>query len=174
MELVHRPGDRAIDLPGLRVQRIGARLVLLSRPAGVRGRWPHEDNPFRQPLSIPGEVRLAGTCTVTAEAIGWAAVDARTAAGRGPAAAVRADLCGSLAVRNRRRGDRFRPVGLNRTKKLKDFFTDRKVARIERSGVPLVVDAEDKIVWVSGHGIDEAFRVTDAAQAVLLLRLKQP
>src|SRR4029077_10437752 len=115
MELVQRPGDRAIDLPGLRVERIGARLVLVSRPVGARGRWPHEESAFRQPLSVPGEVRVAGTGTVTAEAIGSAAVDASTAAGRGPSAAVRADLCGSLAVRNRRPGDRFRPVGLNGT-----------------------------------------------------------
>jgi hypothetical protein len=28
-------------------------------------------------------------------------------------------------------------------------------------------------VWVAGYSIDEAFRVTDPAQAVLILRLKQ-
>ena len=38
----------------------------------------------------------------------------------------------------------------------------------------LVVDAADRIVWVAGYGIDEAFRVTDTAQAVLLLRLTRP
>ena len=41
-----------------------------------------------------------------------------------------------------------------------------------RDGVPLVVDEADRIVWVAGHGIDEAFRVTDPAQAVIILRLK--
>jgi hypothetical protein len=35
-----------------------------------------------------------------------------------------------------------------------------------------VVDETDRIVWVAGYGIDEAFRVTDAAQHVLFLRLK--
>jgi hypothetical protein len=38
--------------------------------------------------------------------------------------------------------------------------------------VPLVVDETDRIVWVAGHGIDEAFRVTHPSQAVLILRLK--
>jgi hypothetical protein len=38
--------------------------------------------------------------------------------------------------------------------------------------VPLVVDELDQIVWVAGYGIDEAFRVTDTSQSVLLLRLK--
>ena len=93
--------------------------------------------------------------------------------GRGPVALVRSDLCqGSLAVRNRRPGDRFRPVGLDGQKKLQDFFVDRKIARETRDAVPLVVDETDRIVWVAGHGIDEAFRVTDPAQAVLILRLK--
>jgi tRNA(Ile)-lysidine synthase len=59
------------------------------------------------------------------------------------------------------------------TKKLQDFFVDRKLARQERDAVPLVVDGSDRIVWVAGYGIDEAFRVTDPAQHVLILRLTQ-
>jgi tRNA(Ile)-lysidine synthase len=87
---------------------------------------------------------------------------------------VRRDLCGGpLAVRNRRPGDRFRPVGLAGHKKLQDYFVDRKVARPGRDRVPLVVDESDRIVWVAGYGIDEEFRVTDPAQSVLLLRLRQ-
>jgi tRNA(Ile)-lysidine synthase len=88
-------------------------------------------------------------------------------------ALVRSDLfTGSLAVRNRRAGDRFRPIGLGGRKKLQDFFVDRKVARATRDTVPIVVDETDRIVWVAGYGIDEAFRVTDPAQAVLILKLK--
>jgi len=88
-------------------------------------------------------------------------------------ALVRGDLfAGSLAVRNRRPGDRFRPIGLDGRKKLQDFFVDRKVARASRDAVPIVVDEMDRIVWVAGYGIDEAFRVTDPAQAVLILKLK--
>jgi tRNA(Ile)-lysidine synthase len=88
-------------------------------------------------------------------------------------AVVRHDLCrGPLRVRNRRPGDRFRPVGVDGRKKLQDFFVDRKVTRQRRDTVPLVVDEADRIVWVAGYGIDEAFRVTDPAQGVLILRLK--
>jgi tRNA(Ile)-lysidine synthase len=87
---------------------------------------------------------------------------------------VRLDLCGgALAVRNRRPGDRFRPLGLDGQKKLQDYFVDRKVARARRDSVPLVVDATDRIVWVAGFGIDAAFRVTDPAQAVVILKLRQ-
>jgi tRNA(Ile)-lysidine synthase len=113
---------------------------------------------------------------VSAEADGGA-VDAggerRAATGAGPVAAVRGDLCGTgLGVRNRRPGDRFQPVGVPGGKKLQNYFVDRKVARARRDMVPLIVDAEDRIVWVAGYGIDEAFRVTDASQGVLILKVR--
>jgi tRNA(Ile)-lysidine synthase len=86
---------------------------------------------------------------------------------------VRGDLCtGGLSVRNRRPGDKFSPEGFGGRKKLQDFLVDRKVARPLRDFVPLVVDDRDQIVWVVGHAMDEQFRVTDPAQAVIILRLK--
>jgi tRNA(Ile)-lysidine synthase len=88
-------------------------------------------------------------------------------------AMVRLDLyTGRWRIRNRRPGDRFRPLGMNGQKKLQDFFVDRKVPRLSRDRVPLVVDDFDRIVWVAGFGIDHAFRVTDPAQAVIMLHLK--
>jgi tRNA(Ile)-lysidine synthase len=88
--------------------------------------------------------------------------------------AVRRDsVPGCLAVRNRRPGDRFRPLGLRGRKKLQDYLVDRKVARNDRDAVPIVVDDSDRIVWVAGHSIGDEFRVTDPAQAVLILRLRR-
>src|SRR5438309_652506 len=88
-------------------------------------------------------------------------------------AVLRGDLCGeSLAVRNRRAGDRFRPMGLGGRKKLQDYFVDRKIPRDRRDTVPIVVDGADRIVWVAGYGIDESFRVTDGSQGVVILTFK--
>ena len=158
----------SVDAPGVRVHRIGSRIVLTNRSAQrAVALW-------RFPLSIPGEVAADGL-TVSAELVTGGLVElARSAeVGSGPTAAVRADQCADgLAVRNRRPGDRFRPVGLRGRKKLQDLFVDRKVARGERDGVPIVVDDRDRIVWVAGHGIDEAFRVTEASQAVIVLKLR--
>ena len=167
-----RDGSRA-DVPGQRLERIGQSLVLTGRVAGAVGRRAPDEtsNLFRFPLSVPGEVALP--------AAGWvvsAHRAARATVSNGASSDVvqiRHDLCrGSLAVRNRRPGDRFRPVGLDRQKKLQDYFVDRKVARTQRDAVPLVVDATDRIVWVAGFGIDEAFRVTDRTQEVIILTLK--
>ena len=80
---------------------------------------------------------------------------------------------GALSIRNRRPGDRFSPPGLVGRKKLQDFLVDRKVPRAARDGVPLVVDRNDRIVWVAGHEIDRAFQVTDASQSVVILTLRQ-
>jgi tRNA(Ile)-lysidine synthase len=167
---------QVMDAPGQRVQRLGARLVLTGRPEGAVGRLvPAPVRQFEYPLSVPGEVELAEAgCTVSVEAA--PAGPARSLdeqLGLGPSAVVRGDRCvGTLTVRNRRPGDRFRPIGLGGGKKLQDHFVDRKTARAERDRVPIVVDGTGRIVWVAGHGIDETFRVTDASQSVLLLRLK--
>jgi len=164
---------RSVDFPGHTVERRGGRLVLRSSDPDARGRGRDGSNFFEYPLSIPGEVPLpqAG-CLVAAE---WfpAGADHGALTAGGSTAAVRRDLCiGQWRVRSRRPGDYFRPVGVGGRKKLQDYFVDRKVARHLRDGVPLVVDERDRIVWVGGFGIDEAFRVTDSAQAVIILRLK--
>jgi tRNA(Ile)-lysidine synthase len=168
--------DGSLDLPGQQVQRIGGRIVILT---GQGSRGAHEArssaaNLYSYPLSIPGEVAVpeSGCVVSVAPATGDVLAERRATVGNGPIAVVRGDrLTESLVVRNRRPGDRFQPVGLRGRKKLQDLFVDQKVARADRDAVPLVVDARDRIVWVAGFGIDEAFRVTDAAQAVLLLRL---
>ena len=170
LQLLQEPAG-GLDAPGHRVDRAGSRVVLTSRPPGTTGRWSGPAKPFAYPLSIPGEVALreAG-CVVSAERVG---PQARAIVSNGPTALVRGDLLPDrLTVRNRRPGDRFSPIGLGGRKKLQDFFVDRRVARPDRDRVPLVVDETDRIVWVAGYGIDEAFRVTDPAQAVLILKLR--
>jgi tRNA(Ile)-lysidine synthase len=184
MRLIEGEGG-AFDAPGFRVERAGERLVLTLRPAGHVGRWSgsRSSNLFEYPLSIPGEVVLpeAG-CAISAEASDSSADRAAravvgngaTTRGQRDVALVRRDLCRDpLTVRNRRPGDRFRPGRTGHRKKLQDFFVDAKVGRSRRDLVPIVVDGEGRIVWVAGYGIDAAFRVTDPAQGVIILRLRR-
>jgi tRNA(Ile)-lysidine synthase len=173
LRLMDADGPRRLDAPGHRLERIGPTLVLTGGPTAS-----HEASPnlFRYPLSIPGEVELVEAgCVMSAEVVVSEARPGDPGAinGRGHVAMVRRDLChGILAVRNRRPGDRFHPPGLSGRKKLQDLFVDRKVRRNDRDRVPIVVDDADRIVWVAGFGIDEAFQVTDPGQAVLTLRLR--
>jgi len=170
---VSRGAVPSIDAPGQRVDRDRGFVVLTGRPEGAVGRWPTRGpaNLFQYPLSIPGEVHLAESgCIVSAEP--HAPVNGPSAETR-TSAVVRQDLLGVLRVRNRRPGDRFRPAGVPGRKKLQDYFVDAKVPRAARDTVPIVVDGNDRIVWVAGHTIDDEFRVTDPAQGVLILRLRQ-
>ncbi len=184
LRLLESEEPASVDVPGHRVERQGRNLVLTSRPTVSnrrrRGSGQHREsgasaaNLFEYPLSIPGEVPIpAAGCVLSAETVLSGAIDRHAMASDRAVAVVRQDLCsGPLRIRNRRAGDWFRPLGLGGRKKLQDFFVDRKVARPSRDTVPLVVDETDRIVWVAGYGIDEAFRVTDPAQVVLILKLK--
>lgn len=66
-------------------------------------------------------------------------------------------------VRTRQPGDRFKPLGMHREKKLQDFFTDSKVPRDWRDRIPLLVSGQG-IAWVVGHRIAEWAKV-DAGKA---------
>ena len=74
-----------------------------------------------------------------------------------------------LVVRNRRPGDRFRPLGLGGTKKLQDFFTDEKVPRAQRDRIPIVCDQRG-ILWVVGYRLDERARVKPKTKKTLRIR----
>ncbi|MEA2337100.1 MAG: tRNA(Ile)-lysidine synthase [Thermoanaerobaculia bacterium] len=64
-----------------------------------------------------------------------------------------------FTVRNRRHGDRFRPLGMAHDKKLKDLLIDRKIAATSRDRIPLLL-WNDTIVWVAGVEVSELFKVT--------------
>lgn len=71
-----------------------------------------------------------------------------------------------LIIRNRREGDRFKPFGLRGTKKLSDFFIDRKIPRRLRDRVPLLVDGND-ILWVVGIRRADKARITEDTRKIL-------
>jgi tRNA(Ile)-lysidine synthase len=164
-------GDAAISLPGQYAVRDGD--VIALRPG--RGATRRAANPFAFLLSIPGEVTSASHgWAIAAEVETMVEAANRRYSARGPEVAVAAGaLRLPLGVRNRRAGDRFQPIGAPGVRKLQDFMVDRKVPARERDHVPLVVDALDRIVWVAGQSVAEAFRVLDPSQGVILLKVKR-
>ena len=58
---------------------------------------------------------------------------------------------GAVGPQSWQAGDRFYPRGMKgKSKKLQDFFTDRKITRQERSKIPLLV-APEGLLWVVGR-----------------------
>ncbi len=75
-----------------------------------------------------------------------------------------------LHVRNIRSGDRFTPLGMTGTQKVRKWFLDHKVPAGERTRLPLLLYGE-KILWVMGHRTDEFAKVTADTQRVLKAEL---
>lgn len=76
-----------------------------------------------------------------------------------------------VTVRNRRPGDRFRPLGSPGSRKLKKFFRDAGVPREERARCPVLV-SEGRILWVAGLRIDEAARVTEGSRSAVRAEIR--
>lgn len=75
----------------------------------------------------------------------------------------------ALTVRAWRPGDRFRPLGMAREKKLQDVLSDAKVPRELRHRLPIVCLGE-RIVWVAGVRIADEFKLTPATSRALALQ----
>jgi tRNA(Ile)-lysidine synthase len=79
---------------------------------------------------------------------------------------------GSLFLRQRREGDRFRPLGMKGSKKLKDYLIDKKIPRRERDGIPLLVD-EENIIWVVGLQMNHDYRITSGTRNVVKISIHE-
>ena len=71
-----------------------------------------------------------------------------------------------LALRHKREGDVFYPIGLGCAKKLSKYFIDEKYSQIGRQQQWLLCSG-DRIVWVVGKRLDHRFRVTPKTKRVL-------
>ena len=75
-----------------------------------------------------------------------------------------------LVLRNFRHGDRFTPLGMTGTQKIKKFFIDKKVPRKKRARCPILL-CRGKTIWVVGYRIDESVKVKASTKNVLKVEL---
>ncbi len=165
--------------PGEPARRELRRQLLSTRAGGRLGcdcgygwRWEGDRNRVRLLAKEPPAGRFAYTLRVPGEVeipeIGLKVrlrrgdVDSWMFRGR----ADRAGLASSLppgarvVVRNRRPGDRIRPLGGKERRRLKDLLIARRVPRHLRDRLPLLV-IDGLLAWVPGVTIDERFRLGD-------------
>lgn len=79
---------------------------------------------------------------------------------------------GALCVRYREPGDRFKPFGMQESKKLKRFMIDEKIPEAKRHKIPLVCD-ENRIIWVYGYRMSEEVRVGQSTVRIGWLTLRR-
>ena len=65
-----------------------------------------------------------------------------------------------LQLRVWREGDVFRPLGMSGKQKISDFLINEKLNRFEKFNQP-VLCADDQIIWLCGHRIDDRYKVSD-------------
>ena len=75
-----------------------------------------------------------------------------------------------MVIRNFEEGDRFQPMGLKGTKKLKDLFIDCKIPRSVRKQIPLLL-FDGVIAWVMGLRIDHRVMVRDFTSGILKVKI---
>jgi len=124
---------------------------------------------YAYPLVIDGELALreAGM-TIDCQRLSsppaelpkdhWEAVFDRTA------------LTEPLVVRNFRRGDRFRPLGMAGHKKVKELFIEKKAPLPARALLPLLVMGGE-VLWLPGYGRSEIGRVGPGTKEVLRVQV---
>lgn len=66
---------------------------------------------------------------------------------------------GKIVIRNRRNGDKFQPIGMVGTKKVKEYFIDKKIPRNMRDTVP-IIEINGEIAAV-GDRVDRRFAFAD-------------
>ena len=77
-----------------------------------------------------------------------------------------------LVARNRAEGDRFTPIGMSGSKKLKDFFIDRKVPKEKRDTLLLICDEKD-VVWTTGDVISDRYKLTKDSREIIKIKIIQ-
>ena len=58
------------------------------------------------------------------------------------------NICMPLYLRNKKEGDFIYQKGIDGKKKISDIFIDKKIPKEKRNNYPLLVDSNDKIIWI--------------------------
>ena len=76
-----------------------------------------------------------------------------------------------LLIRSWRKGDSFIPLGMSHSKKLSDYFIDRKFSLIKKEET-LILESGGRIAWIIGERIDERFKITSSTTKILKIKAK--
>jgi len=146
----------------------GRKARLVARGSRIEMERPASRNgPFSYTFSIPGEAGLPELGLRVR--VRRSPVEPWMFRGDRSRAGLRAEG-GTAVVRNRRPGDRLRPLGAPGARKLKELLVDRRVPAAERDRLP-ILEIDGSIAWVAGITIDERFRLAEGEAECWLAEL---
>lgn len=76
-----------------------------------------------------------------------------------------------VILRKWKPGDIFYPLGMNKRKKLSDYFIDRKYSIVDKENI-LILESAGKIAWIVGDRIDNRFRISEKTKKALVLKAR--
>jgi tRNA(Ile)-lysidine synthase len=139
--------------------------------------WPQLTGQSSVPLSVPGQVELAGGWKLNCESWGMPVLAREQAERNEDPFQVwldAKDLSKPLGLRVRRPGDQFAPFGLDgHSQKLSDFLVNVKMPQRARENWPLLC-AGDEIIWVPGYRPAHSYRLTETTKKVLYFSISRP
>lgn len=71
-----------------------------------------------------------------------------------------------IILRYRKNGDKFTPMGMKGSKKLKDIFIDMKIEKSLRDKIPLICFGEE-IAWIVGYRVSDKFKIQKNTEKIL-------
>jgi tRNA(Ile)-lysidine synthase len=174
------PGQ-LLHLPGrLTIQKQPEEQLSISRqPSPLTSRassYPAETMPL---YTVPVPHPDGGTRTMMVKELGIIlvlgsipveSISSLTSAGQHTAFFDMDKLTFPMLLRNTLPGDRFMPLGMQGTQKVKDFFINNKIPREMRLKTPVLV-SKDTIVWIVGHRLDERAKIVQQTRNVLKIEL---
>lgn len=161
LNLLDKPTSSKIDLPfEIEALKMYNNLV-------IRKKKTKEKVKFKEVLKIPGVTTIEGIGKFKAYVVDISQVDDFNK-GEYIKFFDYDKIKGEIVVKSREDGDRFSPLGMRGTKKLKEFFIDEKIPREERDYIPLVAIGKE-IVWVVGYRMSEKFKVDKNTSKVLVI-----
>jgi tRNA(Ile)-lysidine synthase len=76
-----------------------------------------------------------------------------------------------LKLRNVKNGDYFFPIGMVGKKKVVKYLKDMKINSIDKFNKLVLVNGDDKIIWIVGMRLDRRFSVSDGSKKIIDIKI---
>jgi len=174
------PDPGACHLPGkILARRLGYRISLSLEPVPLKSLSKSpltlESNGYAYDVHKPDSTGLNLTIPETGQTIFFSVITPDEIAdlnntGQKSAFFDMEKLAFPLMLRNFQAGDRFFPLGMTGSQKVKNLFINTRVARDKRKSCPILLN-NGQIVWVVGHRMDDRYKLDPATRHVLKAEL---
>jgi tRNA(Ile)-lysidine synthase len=77
-----------------------------------------------------------------------------------------------LIIRPWQHGDYFYPLGMNKRKKISDFFIDEKYALSEKENALLLTTNDNQVVWIIGKRLDNRYKITSGTKHIFEISIQ--